>query len=346
MRVIHILQSSHFSGAENVVCQIIKMFTDDKRFEMVYVSRGGKVEPVLEQMKIPYYRLEKFNIASIRKAIDDLKPDIVHAHDISASVLCALASVGKKCQVISHVHVNNSNMSKFNYKTFLYRIACVKFKHIFWVSDSCFNGFVYKNAISDKSDVLYNVMSRQSVIEKKEFDTGLYNFDICYVGRITSQKDPDKLVRVLKKTVELKSDIKIAIVGTGDLEEHTKQIVSDNNLDDNIIFFGFMKNPLRVLEGSKVMVMTSKYEGLPMTVLEAMALGVPIVSTPVDGLKTVVFNDKNGYLEADEDSLARRLIDIVNSTELRKRLSEGSSTIFDELNNIEKYKKKLIEIYT
>ena len=49
-----------------------------------------------------------------------------------------------------------------------------------------------------------------------------------------------------------------------------------------------MSNPLRLLECSKVMIMTSKYEGLPMTVLEAMALGVPLVSTPVDGLKDII----------------------------------------------------------
>ena len=345
MKVIHILQSSHFSGAENVVCQIIKLFENNSDYEMLYVSRGGTVEPVLEQMGIPYYKLERFNVQSVRKAIKELKPDIVHAHDISASTIAALATIGTKCRVISHVHVNNSNMSCVNIKTVVYGISTLRFSRIFWVSQSCYDGYVFKKFVERKSNVLRNMMIKSAIIEKKDCDLNNYNYDVAYVGRLTEQKDPDRLIEVLRQLVKKIPAVKIAIVGTGNLEEHTRHLAEQNSLMNNINFLGFMNNPLKVLEGSKVMIMTSKYEGLPMTVLEAMALGVPIVSTPVDGLKDVIVNGVNGYLEDENELLVQRLFNIIDNIDLRNQLSDKAAEEFNKINDLSLYKAEIKRAY-
>ncbi len=345
MKVIHVLQSSRFSGAENVVCQIIKMFESIPEYEMVYVSRGGSIEPVLEQMGVSFYKLDKFDLKSLKKAIEVLKPDIVHAHDISASVLATLATMGKSCKLISHVHVNNSNMSKINLKTFLYGVSTIRYNHIFWVSQSCFDGFIFKNSVKKKSTVLCNVIDKSLILKKKNTDDKSYDYDIAYVGRLTEQKDPARLVNVLGKLISMRPNTKIAIAGTGDLEDYTRDIIKEKNIEANVTFFGFMNNPLKLLGSSKVMVMTSKYEGLPMTVLEAMALGVPIVSTPVDGLKDVIIQGFNGYLEDNDDTIASRLFDIISKPDLRERLSISAQKQFDRLNNLEEYKSKIQLIY-
>lgn len=344
-KIMHVLQSANFSGAENVVCQIVKMFDDNPEYKMIYVSRGGNIESVLEQMGIPFYRLEKLNLKSIRKAINILEPDIIHAHDISASVLAGVASIGKKCKIISHVHVNNSNMSKINIKTICYIISTIRYKHVFWVSRSCFDKFIFKNIVRKKSTILYNVMDKKLILKKENMDHNVYSFDVAYVGRLTEQKDPLRLVKVLAKLITLKADSKIAIVGQGNLEKDVKRMVEQFNLENNIIFTGFMNNPLKLLADSKVMIMTSKYEGLPMTVLEAMALGVPLVSTPVDGLKDIIEQGVNGYLENDDDVLAKRLYDIISDSGLRNRMSLATQKQFDDINDLEKYKASLQASY-
>lgn len=345
MRILHLLQSRYFSGAENVVCQIFDMMKSEPEIQMAYCSRDGQIREALKERGIKYYSIKKLSVSEIKRVIKEYEPDIIHAHDISASIYASLATLGKKCKIVSHVHVNNSDMAKINIKTICYGISTLCYKHIFWVSQSCFDSFVLKDMVRKKSSVLYNVMSKEQIVAKKNRDKNSYNYDIVYVGRLTEQKDPMRLIDVLVKVTELSPKSRIAIVGKGDLEENVRKKVEKKNLENNIVFKGFMNNPLKLLECSKVMIMTSKYEGLPMTVLEAMALGVPLVSTPVDGLKDIIENGVNGYLENDNDILARRLYEIISDPELRNQLSIASQKKFDKINNLKEYKKKIKTVY-
>lgn len=345
MRILHLLQSSHFSGAENVVCQIFEMMKDEPNIQMAYCSRDGQIREALKERGIKFYPLKKFSISEVKKIIKEYQPDIIHAHDISASICAAFSTLGKKCKVISHVHVNNSDMAKINVKTIFYSISTICYEHIFWVSQSCFDGFILKKVIQRKSSVLYNVLDKGLILNRKNKDKNIYCYDIAYVGRLTEQKDPMRLIDVLEKVIELCPECQIAIVGEGNLEEDVREKVKKEKLEKNISFTGFMSNPLRLIECSKVMIMTSKYEGLPMTVLEAMALGVPLVSTPVDGLKDIIEDGVNGYLEDDNDNLSQRLNEIISNSELQSRLSKESRRKFDEINNVENYKIKIKQIY-
>ena len=102
MRIVHLLQSNKFSGAESVVCQIIEMFADETWTEMIYVCPEGPIRGILENKNIKFYPLENFSQGSINRALKYLKPDIVHAHDFSASVR---ASFYNKARIISHIHI-------------------------------------------------------------------------------------------------------------------------------------------------------------------------------------------------------------------------------------------------
>lgn len=176
-------------------------------------------------------------------------------------------------------------------------------------------------------------------------DKNEYHYDVAYVGRITYQKNPEKLVDVFKILYEMNPQIKVAVVGTGDKFEEFVNLIEKNGLNENIEILGFMDNPLKLLYSSKVMVMTSRYEGLPMTVLEAMALGVPIVSTPVDGLKEIVFNGENGFLVNDTREIAVRLNEIIQDENMRSDMSNRSIEIFDNMMNIEKYRNIISGVY-
>src|SRR6056297_1322552 len=295
-KVLHLLRSNHFSGAENVVFQIINMFTDDN-FEMVYCSRDGQIREALEKANIKFCPIKELTIKEVKRVVSDYKPDIIHAHDVSASVIASY--FGSKYRVISHMHVNHESMSKINIKTILYLFCSSKFKHIFWVSKSSFDGYRFKNRICAKSSVLYNVMNRDSIINRANQDSNIYEYDVVYIGRLSYQKNPQRLMTVLKLAIELNPKIKIAIVGTGDLLDEVKKISKELGTENNISFLGFQSNPLKILNDSKVMVMTSRFEGTPMCALEAMALGVPIVTTPTDGLIDLIDDNVEGYLSED-----------------------------------------------
>lgn len=343
IKVLHLLSTDRFSGAENVVFQIINLFKNVD-FEMIYSSKNGQIKEACENENINFYPLKTVNIREFSKLVNIFRPDIIHAHDVKASIIASFFS--KKSHVISHIHGNHENFREINLKTLLFLLRVNKFKHIFWVSNSAFDNYIFKNKCKSKSSTLYNIIDSQKIIEKSQSDYNNYDYDVVYLGRLSYPKNPERLINVLTKAIQLKKDLKIAIIGTGELEENTRKIVELNKIIDNVTFFGFMSNPFKILKDSKVMIMTSRYEGTPMCALESMALGIPIVTTPTDGLIDLISDGVEGYLSEDNDRLAEKIVEIVESKDLHDELSKNILMKFSKINDSEKYKRKLFEVYT
>lgn len=336
--VLHVLPSNSFSGAENVVCQIIKMFSGSD-YKMYYCSPDGRIRDALEENNIDFLPLREFSVKELKRVISETKPDIIHAHDMKASYFVSLAC--GKIPFISHIHNNNFDSRGLSLKSLFFYHAAKKAKHIFWVSNSSYEGYKFHDRFKDKSSVLYNVIDKAALIKKMETDTGEYDFDIAYVGRLTEQKDPIRLMNVFADIIKAMPDVKIAVAGTGDMAEQTKSFAEQLKIIDNVKFLGFMSNPYKLLYSSKLMIMTSKWEGTPMCALEAMALGVPIVSTPTDGLCELVNDGKTGFLSSDNAVLSEKCIEIIKDAGLRQTLSENTLKKAEELLLIPVYKAAL-----
>ncbi|MBQ9784236.1 MAG: glycosyltransferase [Clostridia bacterium] len=343
MKVLHLLQSNRFSGAENVVCQIIGMFRGDPNIEMVYSSRDGQIREALEERGIAFAPMSHLCIEEVRRVIREQKPDIIHAHDMRASYIAA--RVCGRIKLISHIHNNAFDSRGISVKSIAYLLAAKKAKHIFWVSKSAYNGYVFHGCFKKKSSVLYNIISIPELYKKMELDTQSYGYDMAYVGRLSDPKNPQRLMRVLKKVAEQAPDVKIGIVGSGNLEDETKALCHELGLDRNVDFLGFKSNPLKLLHDARVMVMTSRYEGTPMCALESMALGVPIVSTPTDGLCELVDDGVNGYLSDDDDALAAGILKLIRDKQLQSEFSNNIREKAEKLNDIEAYREAISKSY-
>lgn len=343
MRILHLLSSNKYSGAENVVCQIIHMLRENVNMEMVYCSPDGPVRQALADRSVLFVPIHKLSVAAVKKVIQEVKPDIVHAHDMKASFVAA-AAVGR-IPLISHVHNNNFDSQKPTLKAILYRYAAAKAKHIFWVSQSSMTGYYFHNGLEKKSTVLYNVIDGEQLRQKAAQAECQAAYDIIYIGRLTYQKNPQRLIKVLKEVVKQQPNLKAAVIGIGDLEAEVQQLVAEENLQDNVHCLGFMSNPYGILKNSKVMLMTSRWEGTPMCALEAMALGVPIVSTPTDGLCELVENGKTGYLSDEDGALIRACVEIVNEPDRWMELSAATKARSEEMMNIENYRSTLLNVY-
>lgn len=343
MKVLHLLQSNQFSGAENVVCQIISMMKNEPDMEMVYCSRDGQIAEALDERNIPFAPIKELSVKEVKRVIKEQNPDIIHAHDMRASFYAALAC--GKIPLISHIHNNAFDSRGLSAKSIAYIYAAKKAKHIFWVSQSSFDGYAFHKFFRKKSTVLYNIIDIDALYEKMKLDENVYNYDVIYVGRLTPQKNPRRLMAVLQKVCIKRPNARIAIVGTGELEEETKKLCNELNLQNNVQFLGFRSNPLKMLHDSKVMVMTSRWEGTPMCALEAMALGVPIVSTPVDGLKDLVINGKSGYLSDDDQKLSSEILEIINDQTFHDKYSNYIKTQAVEINDVERYREIITDVY-
>ena len=343
MTILHVLYSNRFSGAENVVCQIIEMFRESPDVRMVYCSPDGQIREALEERGVEFAPISELSRAELRRVIAEVRPDVVHAHDMRASFVSALAC--KKIPLISHIHNNAFDSRGLSPKSLAFLYAAKKAKHIFWVSESAMSGYAFKKSVAKKSDVLCNIISIDALYKKMKSDEQEYSYDLAYVGRLTYPKNPQRLMAVAAKLRELKSDVKIAVVGNGDLEEETHALCREYGLEGNVDFLGFRSNPLKILYSSSAMVMVSRWEGTPMCALEAMALGVPIVSTPVDGLKVLIDEGENGYLSDDDSELAEKLFSIINDPSLRERMSEYTLNKARVINDVDTYRTRLLEQY-
>lgn len=126
-KILHVLQSNTFSGAENVVVYIINSLENDYNF--VYSSANGQIKETLEENKIKYELMKNLTYKELEKVIKKVQPDIIHSHDVRATLLCSILK-GKR-KLISHIHVNNNNMKNINIKTIGLLIASLKIDHFF-----------------------------------------------------------------------------------------------------------------------------------------------------------------------------------------------------------------------
>ena len=168
---------------------------------------------------------------------------------------------------------------------------------------------------------------------------------MIYIGRLTYQKNPQRLMRLCALAKESKPDIRLAVVGTGELEEETKALCAQLGLEENVAFLGFQSNPMKMLHDSKCMILPSRWEGTPMCALEAMALGVPVVSTPTDGLLDLLDEGENGFLSEEDAVLAARVVQIANDPQLRERMSRNAAEKAVKINDVQTYKDAVVERY-
>ena len=343
MKVMHLLSTDRFAGAENVVCQIIRLFSADTDVSMTYCSPEGVIANVLSGQKINYIPLKTMSFAEIKRVVKEYRPDVIHAHDMRASFLAACAA--GKTPLISQIHNNAYKSRKPGIKSIAYIYAVLKAKSIIWVSESAFEGYAFNSLAKRKSMVLRNIVNPEELTQRMLKDRKDYDYDVAYIGRLSYPKNPMKMLTVIKQVKERYTDLKAVIVGWGEEEEDIKNHIKEWNLEKNIDFFGFRENPLKILHDSKLMLMTSRWEGTPMVVLEAMALGVPIVSTSVDGLRELVTDGVNGFLSDDENEITDRICRLLADPELRKWMSSEQILKFNKVNNISEYKECLKRVY-
>ena len=322
MKVMHVLSSRIYSGAEKVVCQIIKSVRGE--VEMVYCSPYSEiVGEMLSEQDVTYLPMQAMSVSELRRVIREQKPDLIHAHDMRASLFSAL-SCGS-IPLVSHIHNNAYNARG--------------------ISQSSFDGYAFHKLFVKKSSVLYNVIDTEQIFGKLAQDPNTYDYDLIYVGRLTYQKDPQRLMRLCARLKKDKPDLKAAIVGTGELLDEVQALCEELGISENVHFLGFQSNPIKMVADSKAMILTSRWEGTPMCALEAMALGTPVVSTPSDGMKDLLTDGVSGYLTDDDEQMARDLLKIFSDPVHRQELAENAKQKFASINDADAYKQTILNCY-
>jgi glycosyltransferase involved in cell wall biosynthesis len=177
---------------------------------------------------------------------------------------------------------------------------------------------------------IYNPIDMVEVKLKATEETQLDFVYIIAVGEYdTNIKQFDLLIKTYSESILPKRNIHLVILGTGKLMNYLLSIARDNNVEPFVHLLGFEKNPYKYISKAKFLVLSSKYEGLPMVVLESLACGTPTIAFDCPtGPKEIIINKENGLLIEDQntDELREGMNSFIDNEKLYLNCKEGTTT--------------------
>lgn len=178
------------------------------------------------------------------------------------------------------------------------------------------------------------IPNANSFVPKKISDVTSKN--VIAVGRYDAQKNFEDLIQIWRLVVNVCTDWKLTIYGQGPQKQQLQRLINQLDLSSSVTLHPPVSEIEKAYVDSAILAMTSKYEGLPMALLEAQACGLPLVSYACKcGPRDIIKEDLNGYLidPGDKAAMAAKLIDLMRNRDLRARLGANAaqqSNLYEE----------------
>lgn len=342
-------------GTENVVLQLCEILTPVVN-KVVVCSCGGVNEKRLNEMGIVHYTvpdIEKKNIKNIfstlRKIQGIIKKEqitVVHVHHRMAAFYVALLKImNNRFSFFATAH------NTFNDKKWLTRFAYRKAMVIACGKEVKNNLVEYYHIEEDRVVVIHNaVKSYEKAIKpdsclkqlKKEGFVLVGN-----IGRLSEQKGMTYFVDSFNLAHDKVDNLKYIIVGQGEDEEVLRKKVVDGHNQDNVIFLGYRSDIQNIISQLDYVVLSSLWEGLPLTPIEAFSMHKPVIGTAVDGTKEIINNGVNGFLIAPKDpqAIAEKVIELALSTEKRLIMGENAYITYQKMFGFDVFKDNILNFY-
>jgi glycosyltransferase involved in cell wall biosynthesis len=159
---------------------------------------------------------------------------------------------------------------------------------------------------------------------RHEMGVGLEDLVILQVARLDYLKDHATAIRTLERVLERRKDARLVLVGEGPQKELIERLIQECGLTAHVRMLGLRSDVARLLSAADLFLLTSISEGIPLTVIEAMAAGLPVISTRVGGITEIVEDEHTGLLgpAGDEVSLASRILRLAADPVLRRVMGE------------------------
>ncbi len=352
-KVVYLITGLNTGGAEVLLEQFLGLL-DRNYFEPVVLSfiPIGEIGRNIERMGVGCYSL------NIRKTLNDKnqesklalflrsmavvfiefpklvkfikkeKPDIVHAHLFHANLLGRLA--GKICGVpiiISTIHnVNFGGGLRERLLRYTDNLGTVTVA----ISKNVATAMIDKGVVpSHRLRVIENGVNPDKFSNtndvtntiRKQLGASAKQHLLVSVGRLTEQKGYPYLFKALEYLQEHRDDLLSVILGDGEESRTLENIVKQSGLNKSVVFLGNKSNVADYLMASDIFVMPSLWEGLPISLLEAMACGLPVVATNVGGVPEVVADNESGFLvpAKDSEALADKISVLLSMSDTERR---------------------------
>lgn len=339
-KVIHILASNKFSGAENVVISIIKNLNSN--IECFYASPKGPIQEVLKNEKINYIPIKKLSVKEINKIVKKYNPDVIHAHDFRASIICSMVSF--KGKLISQIHQTPTFLKTWNLKSILYYWSTKRYQKIIGVTNAILDNCIFSKKIKEKYITIFNCVNKDKIIKDALKEQIKESYDLAFIGRLENVKNPIRFLQIVKDIKDEGIGITAIMIGNGSLMDDCKKYICDNNMEKNVKMSGFEKNPFPILIKTKIILSTSIWEGIPMTMLESGALKRPILNNGVGGLEEIFSKMKYMICKTD-DEYKEKIKILLNNNDVYRECQRQIEINLERFYNMDEYIKKFEKVY-
>lgn len=259
------------------------------------------------------------------------KPDIVVSYSTWDHIRCGFMQGAKS---VKYLHGNMGTNAAFRELILRDRELLLRYHRIVAVSQGAMDSFVEATGISRNVEFHFNPMDSDAVRRKAEepVDLPMDKPLICAVGRLAAEKGFERLIVIHKRLVESGVDHRLVIVGDGQDRDYIQRTVRAMDAEDSVILAGYQSNPYPYMKKSKFVVCSSFTEGLPVIAMEALCLGIPLVSA-VPSIGEAFGNEACGLItENDNTSLMAGIRKMLTEEAYYRMLKDGAekrSTFFD-----------------
>lgn len=334
--ILHVIEHLIMGGLEQVLVELINRMPPDRfRHAVVCLDRASDFRARIQDPDIPIHVLGKRPGKDLGvylkfwKLLGALKPDIVHSCNLAALEYQALAAMRGVAGRVHAEHgrdlsdLDGSNLKYLRHRHFFYRfchgIVPVSHDLYHWLRERL--GQPEEKVFFIGNGIDTDRFTPHSPPLRTAFPEGFRDpdlFVIGAVGRLQGVKDHATLLQAFARLPGERN--RLVLVGDGPLRGNLEVLAEALGIRARVWFAGSREDAPTLLAGLDLFALSSLAEGTPLTVLEAMAAGLPVVATGVGGLPEVVVEGETGFLvpPADPDALAAALARYADSSEMRR----------------------------
>lgn len=361
INVLHLMNYINNGGAEKYIISLAEKLQGKKcRFYVGVSKRTNNIfENQLEELGVKIVILpikSLYDLGAIIKIKRFCKANeigIIHTHFLRENCVSTLSRLlGNKVKVINTCHMNwrnkksvqliNRLITKLNYK-------------IIAVSNSVKEILVEEGIKKDRIEIIYNGVDYDFYQEKeisslnREFNLDKDIFKVVTIARFNGEKGHTYLLDIIEE-LQNKIDIekfKFIFVGDGELKTNIENIAKNKGIDKHIIFTGVRRDIKNILYGSDLYISPSKNEALGLSILEAMACGVPIIATDVGGTSEILGKENEFLVNyGDTKKACNDIIEIFNNEgNIKEKVILNGKNRIKSIFNLETMSQKTYNLY-
>jgi glycosyltransferase involved in cell wall biosynthesis len=313
----------------------------DKEKASLFIESYRKLKLKIHVLEVSSDKSIVKTLKLVRKVVKNGNFDLVHSHlihaDLWMSILKRLGSV--KSPIVSTKHgydelfISKNGFDASKIKSNLYYKVCKfsekKIKRSFAVSRGL-RGLFVDSGICKAENIftIHHGFDLPNINHHKNCEFRFSTNQIILLGRIIPFKGHKLAIESLIKVKQKKSDFKLLIIGHGDedLIEDLKKMISDNDLNENVMFLGYKSNIYDYLNNSDVMLVPSIAEGFGLIFLEAMNAELPIIGFDVPATNEIIEHNVSGRIVPAYNTsiMANEIINLLENNDLNQKLSLGA----------------------